>query len=112
VHHGEGTPAQPAQNLQGKLWLIFCTIQQKISCTIQQDKVLAHFLHNSAGKLWLIFCTIQQKISCTIQQEKLWLIFCTIQQNISCTIQQEKLLAPFLHNSAEKFLHYSVGKGV
>jgi len=92
VHHGEGTPAQPAQNLQGKLWLIFCTIQQKISCTIQQDKVLAHFLHNSAGKLWLIFCTIQQKIS--------------------CTIQQEKLLAPFLYNSAEKFLHYSVGKGV
>jgi hypothetical protein len=80
VHHGEGTPAQPAQNLQGKLWLIFCTIQQKISCTIQQ--------------------------------EKLWLIFCTIQQNISCTIQQEKLLAPFLHNSAKKFLHYSVGKGV
>jgi len=90
----------------------FAQFSRKFLALSSRIKFWLIFLHNSAGKLWLIFCTIQQKISCTIQQEKLWLIFCTIQQKISCTIQQEKLLAPFLHYSAEKILHYSVGKGV
>jgi hypothetical protein len=90
VHHGEGTPAQPAQNLQGKLWLIFCTIQQKISCTIQQDKVLAHFFAQFSRKTLANF----------------------LHNSAENFLHNSagKTLANLLHNSAKYFLHNSAGK--